>query len=496
MASEILGLFMTPDQYQLQQNELARKQAYEYAQLDPFQRAEAGLFMGGRQLGGLIGRALGGEDPQLRMISQRQQLSQGLDVSNPDAILQRAQQAAELGDMQFATVLADYARKAQSEMALAQQRTREGKAAATPKELQLAQAKAELEDRKAQLMGLPDSPEKTRALAIINNTLAGLNATARQGQIPDVIEIAKELALSAGPEGSEAYTAKYNRELERLSTKPTKENLSEFERLLNARYPDTPENAKIRAALLEQAIQSEISGKAKGKGNTEVKLGIDMGKAGEAGGRKLGEEVIEVKGKEAALDSVAAARKLLDGGKGVYAGAYGPAQQFIAKYTGIGSADKAARTEEFLAYIGETVVPRLKEFGGNDSEQELAYLNRIMGGDITMEPKALDRILQSAEIKIRKGIERLRRQVVSGEKKEPLSEALPKPRAVDNTARPSEPAMTMPAATPAPSVTPATRGRATTAPAPTPAPAAKQQKGQPKATKRWNPQTRQIEVIK
>lgn len=219
MASEILGLFMTPDQYQLQQNELARKQAYEYAQLDPFQRAEAGLFMGGRQLGGMIGRALGGEDPQLKLISQRQQLSQGLDVADPNAILQRAQQAAEMGDMQFATVLADYARKAQSEMALAQQRTREGKAAATPKELQIAQARAQLLDQQAQLEAMPDSPEKARSLAVIKNTLAGLTATARQGQIPDAIEIARELALEAGPEGSEAYTKRYRDELKRLSTK-------------------------------------------------------------------------------------------------------------------------------------------------------------------------------------------------------------------------------------------------------------------------------------
>jgi hypothetical protein len=495
MASEILGLFTTPDQYNMMQQQALDARALQYAQLNPFQRAEMNLFRGGANLAGGIGSLLGVQDPQLRMISQRQQLSQGLDISDPNAILQRAQQAAEMGDMQFATVLADYARKAQSDIALVQQRSREGKAAATPKELQIAQAKAQLLDQQAQLEAMPDSLEKARSLAVIKNTLAGLSATARQGQIPDAIEIARELALSAGPEGSEAYTAKYNRELERLSTKQTKENLSEFERLLNARYPDTPENAQIRATLLEKAIQSEISGKAKGKGNTEVKFGIDMGKAGEAGGKKLGEEIIDVKGKESALDSISAARQLLDGGQGVYAGAYGPAQQFVAKYTGIGSAEKAARTEEFLAYIGETVVPRLKEFGGNDSEQELAYLNRIMGGDITMEPKALDRILKSAETKIRKGIERLRRQVVSGEKKEPLSSSLPKPREVDNAARPSEPAVTMPAA-PAPAVAPVTRARPAAPAAPAPAPAAKQQKGQPKATKRWNPQTRQIEVIK
>lgn len=220
MASEILGLFTTPDMYRMQQQEALDKRALQFAQLTPFQRAEMSLYRGGANLASGIGSLLGVEDPQLKLISQRQQLSQGLDVSDPNAILQRAQQAAEMGDMQFATVLADYARKAQSEMALAQQRTREGKAAATPKELQIAQAKAELEDRKAQLMGLPDSPEKARALAIINNTLAGLATTARQGQIPDAIEIARERATLKGlTPGTDPYNAFVDREIERLSTK-------------------------------------------------------------------------------------------------------------------------------------------------------------------------------------------------------------------------------------------------------------------------------------
>lgn len=219
MASEILGLFTTPDMYRMQQQEALDKRALQFAQLTPFQRAEMSLYKGGANLAGGIGSLLGIEDPQLKLISQRQQLSQGLDVADPNAILQRAQQAAEMGDMQFATVLADYARKAQSEMALAQQRTREGKAAATPKELQIAQARAQLLDQQAQLEAMPDSPEKARSLAVIKNTLAGLTATARQGQIPDAIEIARELALEAGPEGSEAYTKRYRDELKRLSTK-------------------------------------------------------------------------------------------------------------------------------------------------------------------------------------------------------------------------------------------------------------------------------------
>lgn len=230
MASEIAGLFMTPEQYGLLQQQQGQQEALRYAELDPFQRAAYGMFQGGRQLAGGVAGLMGVQDPQLRMITQRQQLSKTIDPSDPASLFSAAQRAAEMGDQQFALTLADYGRKAQSELALAQQRAREGKAAATPKELQIAQAKAELEDRKAQLEAAPDSPEKTRALAMINNTLAGLATTARQGQTPDAIEIARELALAAGPAGSEAYTARYRQELARLTAKKdteTKANIKE-----------------------------------------------------------------------------------------------------------------------------------------------------------------------------------------------------------------------------------------------------------------------------
>lgn len=479
MASEILGLFTSPDQYRAMQDQQTRNEALQYAQLTPFQRAEMSLYTGGRALGNAGARLFGVQDPQLRMISQRQALSQEIDPSNPESIFQAAQKAAQLGDQQFALTLADYARKAQVDISTAQQKMREGRAAATPQALQIAGAKAELMDRIEQIKQLPDSPDKTRALNIANNTLASLQTTARQGQIPDSIEIARELALEAGPEGSDAYTAKYRSELRTLTDKKNTDKQLEQSRLLvEAGYTPGSEEYK---AMMRQFVEAEITGKGKGKG-TQVDIGgirVDTGKAGEAAGKKIGEELVDVKGKQSAVDSIRQARTILGPeGKGIYAGAYGPAQQGLAKFTPIGSGEKAARTEEFMAYIGETVVPRLKEFGGNDSEQELKYLNNIMGGNITMEPKALVRILKSAEEKIQRGIERLRKQAETGETKKPLTTLLP--RDTNNAERPSEPAMVMPAPAAA---------------APTTAPAAAPS-GAPKATKRWNPQTRKLEAIR
>ena len=160
MASEILGLFTTPDQYNLMQQQATDARALQYAQLNPFQRAEMSLYRGGAGLGGAIGGIFGMQDPQLRMISQRQQLSQGLDMSDPNSIMQVAQQAAELGDMQFATTLAEYGRNAAAELA----RTRASIATAKKAELTIEQEN-KLRD---ELAALGPNPTQSDIIATVS----------------------------------------------------------------------------------------------------------------------------------------------------------------------------------------------------------------------------------------------------------------------------------------------------------------------------------------
>jgi len=125
MASEILGLFTTPEQYQ--QNQLAQFQsrAAQEIQANPFQQAALGARTAGYQLGQAVGSALGGQDPQLQLIARRQQLSSQLNPNDPESYMRIAEIAARSGDQQFAIAIADAGRKAMSEYALIQQRTRE-----------------------------------------------------------------------------------------------------------------------------------------------------------------------------------------------------------------------------------------------------------------------------------------------------------------------------------------------------------------------------------
>jgi hypothetical protein len=105
MASEILGLFTTPEQYQLAQQQAQEAQAIKFANLDPMARASYGTFRAGQQLGNAIGGALGGQDPMLQKISQRQQLIGMIDPSNPDSYAQAIQVALQGGDQEAAFLL-------------------------------------------------------------------------------------------------------------------------------------------------------------------------------------------------------------------------------------------------------------------------------------------------------------------------------------------------------------------------------------------------------
>jgi hypothetical protein len=124
MAENIVaGLFgLTPEMYGQQQQRSALSEGITLAQLDPAARGAALTYAGARGLTGAIGGAMGIEDPQLKLISTRNTIAQQIDQTNPESILQGAQMLAQMGDQQGAMALAQYARQAQSEMALVQQR--------------------------------------------------------------------------------------------------------------------------------------------------------------------------------------------------------------------------------------------------------------------------------------------------------------------------------------------------------------------------------------
>lgn len=119
----VAGLFgLTPEMYGEQQRISALNEGITLAKLNPSARGTAMIYGGAKGLGNAIGGLMGVEDPQMKIISARQQILAGLDQTNPTSMLEGAKMLAQMGDQQGAFALADYARKAQSDMALTQQR--------------------------------------------------------------------------------------------------------------------------------------------------------------------------------------------------------------------------------------------------------------------------------------------------------------------------------------------------------------------------------------
>jgi hypothetical protein len=124
MAENIVaGLFgLTPEMYGEQQRRSALREGIDLAKLTPGEAGAAMTYAGAKGLTGAIAGALGVQDPALMRMTQRNQLLQEIDISNPESMIAVAKKATSIGDNEFAMALVDKARKTQSEIALAQQR--------------------------------------------------------------------------------------------------------------------------------------------------------------------------------------------------------------------------------------------------------------------------------------------------------------------------------------------------------------------------------------
>ena len=121
MAEDIVGgLFgINPAMYQQQQQQQVLKNAIAMQQLDPFQRAGVGLQQAGYNFAGALGGALGGVDPQLQRISTLNAISKQIDQSNPESMMRGAKMLSEAGLQQEALALSQFAREASAKLATA-----------------------------------------------------------------------------------------------------------------------------------------------------------------------------------------------------------------------------------------------------------------------------------------------------------------------------------------------------------------------------------------
>ena len=205
MAENIVtSLFgLNPQMFGEQQRRSALNEGIALAQLDPASRGAAMTYAGARGLGGAIAGAMGVEDPQLKMISVRQQILGQLDQTDPNSLIKGAQMLAQAGDQQGAMALAQYARQAQVQIAEQQQRLAAGQAS-------LAAAKRERVQADP-FQKLVESGKYTPAsLAEFQRT--GLPADLVLYEKPE-----KPTKTSYGPEADRASKARYGKNFDELT---------------------------------------------------------------------------------------------------------------------------------------------------------------------------------------------------------------------------------------------------------------------------------------
>ena len=167
MATDIAGLFgLTPQMYEQGIRQSAMNEGSAYARMAPEDRAIAGIYSAGASLGRAGGGLLGIEDPQMKLISARQQIMSQTDQSDPQSLANAAKQLNAMGDTQGAIALMDFARKAQSEMALVGQR----KAAEQASLAQAAKTNLTIrqeEELRAKLSQLGPDPTEDQVIGVL-----------------------------------------------------------------------------------------------------------------------------------------------------------------------------------------------------------------------------------------------------------------------------------------------------------------------------------------
>ena len=116
MAQDIVGsLFGTsPQQVQAEMVAPIFNRAQQFAQLNPMQQAQYGLYSGGAMLGQGVAGLMGGEDPRLVQARQMEQVKQwisqsGVDINSPEGLAQAAQYAQSIGATEGAMFLGQQA---------------------------------------------------------------------------------------------------------------------------------------------------------------------------------------------------------------------------------------------------------------------------------------------------------------------------------------------------------------------------------------------------
>ena len=267
MASEILGLFTSPEDYRMRQQQAQQNRALQFAQLNPFEKASYGIYQGAGQLGQAVGGLFGMEDPQLRKISMRQQMLTGaggaprINLNDPGSMLRAANIAQEQGDPEFAQYLIN----ASNDLAKNMAEMRSKSATAAKTELSIAQE----EKLREELGNLGPTPTNEQVLAVVSKygspekimgvlqatQTAQANREARREETQLKIESKKEDLQAKIAADAQARQEKYDQDLKALELRfaDKKETQRLQQNFIASQKEADRENRRLLAELAKES---------------------------------------------------------------------------------------------------------------------------------------------------------------------------------------------------------------------------------------------------
>ena len=249
----VAGLFgMTPEMYQRQQYQQDLQQGYDFSRLDPGAAARAQLSAGVGQLGRGFAGAMGVEDPTLQRITQQAQLMQGLNLRDPQSLLNAAQQASQTGNTALAMNLLNLSDKAQ---------------------VRLQQIQAQQEALQARAISLeayqPGTPERAPMMDIQEREQMADQGTPMPENIPatppsyDIRRVAPQLQALGAPGFAQLTAALTAEKAMRPEVKEIKNREKLIERTPTGGWKIIPISGQPEvSATSENAIQTLISSNA------------------------------------------------------------------------------------------------------------------------------------------------------------------------------------------------------------------------------------------
>jgi hypothetical protein len=257
MATDIVqGLFgMTPESYQMQQQAAARQQAAQFAQMNPFQQANYGIYLGANQIGGGIGGLLGAQDPMLQRATAVRSLAQGVDISSTKGLEEYANRLQQNGLT---------AEAAQLGQVLAARRQQDAQAALTTmKTSRELQAYSREDKLQSELAALPEGATEDDILKVLRmygdpkTVVAGLERSAvKKAEIEAKAQLEREKAQQRADEKERDRA--FKEEMIRLQASLRQSNSDLQRTLIQQKIDDLKEKASDREDKKIAAAQSAV----------------------------------------------------------------------------------------------------------------------------------------------------------------------------------------------------------------------------------------------